>query len=293
MSLSRLDPHNTHILDHKPPDLELETIGFSPPQVEEYTQITTKHISTSDKIVSELRSFIQECPLVQSLVRIPIQLDAICYVWGMEHFSKNDVTMAKLYQAISRRLWVKDVLRLGKQLDEEQITKQQLELSPDVEVFVEAETKFLQELGFQGVYNDVTEFDFADITHAQTGLLMLGDTRVHMSFLCASDNSSEVSNSIFRFVDLTFQNFFAARYFVRHWINGTPLRKSSLGGLSARTAADFLKSNISVSRYDIFWHFVVGLLQMEADNSHLERFFGLLGPEASTWVDTIGLREVN
>lgn len=49
--------------------------------------------------------------LIQGLVQIPIQLDALCYSWDQDSPS-GDVpkTMTTLYQAIELKLWKKDYL---------------------------------------------------------------------------------------------------------------------------------------------------------------------------------------
>jgi NACHT domain/HEAT repeats len=286
-------PHSTNTLDHIPPDLELETIGFFSQQVKEYIHCIAKQSNMSERTLLEIQYFIESHPLVQSLARIPIQLDAICYVWNTKHFPKDNVTMTTLYQAISQRLWAKDIVQLGKKFDGQPIDKRQIEHCPNVEGFVEVETKFLQELGFQGLCKEVIEFEITDVERVQKDLLMLGDSPVHMSFLRSSDNSSEAFDRTLHFIHLTFQEFFAAQYFVRHWTSSTALSlwRGPRGGLSARTnklikPEEFLKTEKYVGRYDIFWRFVAGLLYMEADHSHLYRFFKVLEEEP---FDLIGL----
>lgn len=59
----------------RPIDLQLETIGFHPDQVESYLKMTFHCPETVNKV----QSFLQNHGLVRSLVRIPIQLDALCY----------------------------------------------------------------------------------------------------------------------------------------------------------------------------------------------------------------------
>jgi NACHT/LRR/PYD domain-containing protein 3 len=91
-------PHSTGTLDYKQTFLELETIGFFPQQVEEYIQCLARQTNMSYRTTLEIHSFIKNRLLVQTLARTPIQLDAICYAWGMKHFPKDNVTMTTLYQ---------------------------------------------------------------------------------------------------------------------------------------------------------------------------------------------------
>ncbi|EJP63492.1 peptidase C14 [Beauveria bassiana ARSEF 2860] len=64
--------------------LESETIGFGPDQVDEYIEksfTNPKTAKTDQSKVDKVQSFLQKHWLVQGLVRIPIQLDALCYTW--------------------------------------------------------------------------------------------------------------------------------------------------------------------------------------------------------------------
>ncbi|KAK4073091.1 hypothetical protein Purlil1_13140 [Purpureocillium lilacinum] len=70
-------PSGTLLTGLHPVDLELETIGFYPDQVEAYLYADPK-IKHRAK---EIQSFLQGHWLIQGLVRIPIQLDALCYTW--------------------------------------------------------------------------------------------------------------------------------------------------------------------------------------------------------------------
>ncbi|MCX8566154.1 MAG: NACHT domain-containing protein [Glomeribacter sp. 1016415] len=75
-------------------DLELETVGFSPANVQAYIE---KFVPASNR--AAIRQFIHRTPLVQGLVNIPIQLDALCYSW--DQLPQNqDVTMSMLYEAM-------------------------------------------------------------------------------------------------------------------------------------------------------------------------------------------------
>jgi hypothetical protein len=62
--------------------------------------------------------------LIQDLVQIPIQLDALCFTWneGLGSEMKFD-TMTAVYRAIEDSLWKKDILRLEKTQDGKPITE--------------------------------------------------------------------------------------------------------------------------------------------------------------------------
>lgn len=283
-------PHGTHILNRKPPDLELETVGFFPQQIEQYLQ-QVAGIQTE-----EIRSFIQERPLVQSLAAIPIQLDAICYTWNAKTFPHDNATMTTLYLMISQSLWKSSALRLGKTREGELITKQQLDhwSRRHLEESVEAEIAFLQELGFRGLCEEVVEFSVEDIETLVTSRQIPGDKIVHLAFLRVSDSSVEADYRTVHFIHLTFQEFFAAQYFVRHWMSNEalPLWEGTVDGKRSDqstafvTPEEFVKSGKHDDRYDVFWRFVVGLLLSEQNKEQLYRFLDTLESEP---IDLIGL----
>ena len=65
--------------------------------------------------VEEIRAFIKSHWVIQELVQIPIQLDALCYSWYKGLGSGGaPQTMTTLYQAIEIKLWNKDILQLRK-----------------------------------------------------------------------------------------------------------------------------------------------------------------------------------
>ncbi|KAH8749756.1 hypothetical protein F5883DRAFT_720735 [Diaporthe sp. PMI_573] len=64
-------------------DLELDTIGFLPKQVVAYVAMafTNPETGDSEEKIADVQSFLRRHQLIQGLVRIPIQLDALCYTW--------------------------------------------------------------------------------------------------------------------------------------------------------------------------------------------------------------------
>ncbi|KAK3299591.1 armadillo-type protein [Chaetomium fimeti] len=266
-------------------DIELETIGFYPDQVNEYLE------QVLPGQAEDIRSFLQARPLVRDLVRVPIQLDAFSFTWN-ESVTKLD-TMTAVYQGIEDGLWKKDVLRLGKRHDGKLLTEGLIQDSDPSEIrdLVRDEICFLEGLAFTGLHNDVIDFDprhqKAMSTHFSPAIILPSKTLPHLSFLRTSNLSPRKGNhnQSYHFLHLTYQEYFAARYFVRQWQAGEPLKCRVLGNGKLETlgTGDFLRKHKYTARYDIFWRFVAGLFDAERKG---EEFFhaiedkprDLLGP---------------
>lgn len=239
------------------PTLELETIGFYLDQVHTYVE------EVMPKNAKEIRSFLQRHKLIQSLVRIPIQLDALCLTWD-ENFKNNPIpeTMTAVYEAIVQRLWRKDILRLGKLAG----PSADMASNAEIEERTETEAKILEYLAFSGMYNNLVEFQ----PEHRDGIRKLATTTGNvfdellgeLSFLRSSNPSERMRQRSYHFLHLTFQEFFAAKYFVRQWEAGNELKYQDFktGGSSEITTDVFLRQEKYTGRYDIFWRFTVGLL---------------------------------
>ncbi|KAM3498453.1 hypothetical protein MY10362_008227 [Beauveria mimosiformis] len=98
-------------------DFEVETIGFYPDQVADYIRNTF----TEQETVDEIRSFLEAHWLIQDLVRIPIQLDALCYTWDDLELGDIPNTTTRIYEEIELKLWKKDIVRLEKRHDDKML----------------------------------------------------------------------------------------------------------------------------------------------------------------------------
>ncbi|KAF3021614.1 hypothetical protein E8E14_013909 [Neopestalotiopsis sp. 37M] len=261
-------------------DLELETIGFYPKQINLY--IKAVFPDNSEK-VKELRSILQQHRILQGLVRIPIQLDALCYILDAEESSlltKSQMqNMTGIYQAIAASLWTKDILALEKKnntgipLEKDEL--QNLSLT-EIESFVHDEVRFLERLAFNGMASDTIKINFTktDFQEVRKKLppkdfpflpeKLLSCT----SFLRTSNPSS--NNPDFHFLHLTFQEYFAARHFVRQWRAGKTLPSGNDD--NSKSMECFLKHHKYDANYDIFWRFVAGLLNLDDQKLTLEFF---------------------
>ncbi|KAI0097461.1 armadillo-type protein [Nemania sp. FL0031] len=242
---------------------ELETIGFDQDQVHNYiSKVQNPHNA------HEIRAFLQNHRLVQSLVRIPILLDALCFTWD-ENLKNTTVleTMTAIYDAIVQRLWKgKDILRLDKSL-KGPVRKA---FDSEIEEITKTESEILERLAFSGMYSNVIEFQPEHQDRIYTLLKPDTQGRVFhellgsLSFLRSSDSFGSTNERSYHFLHLTFQEFYAAKYFVRQWQSRQELEfvDFKAGKVSTAKTNAFLGQEKYTGRYDILWRFTVGLLQL-------------------------------
>ncbi|TRX91530.1 hypothetical protein FHL15_007535 [Xylaria flabelliformis] len=264
-----------------PFDLHLETVGFYPDQVKVYIEnaFTDQEGQSDVEKINAVQSFLNRHRLVQNLVRIPIQLDAFCYIWNDTTGGNMPETMTAIYQQIVKNLWRKDAIRLEK-WDESKFSNV---LDGNIKEATYGEIRLLQYLAFNGMYSDVIEFEPAHRnmvieSQPQNGML-LDDMLGRVSFLRSSDPSPNRRGRSYHFLHLTFQEYFAAQYFVQQWEAGNPLECLSLSNAKPEKFSPtwFLQRFKYNTRYDIFWRFVAGLLNNNTQEA--ERFFHAIQDE--------------
>ncbi|KAF4500245.1 NACHT, LRR and PYD domains-containing 3 [Fusarium agapanthi] len=260
----------------QPFDLELEMIGFGTDQVYEYV----KHMEPERH--KEIQTFLSSRPLIEDLVRIPIQLDALCYGWDQVH-NQGPETMTDLYQSIEKGLWRKDVVRLGKSKIRSASAEKDKGFDTEVEELIQDETRFIEQLAFTGLCNNIVEFQDKHISiicrYTSTHPTFVDKTLPKLSFLRTSDSSVGKPTRTYHFLHLTLQEYFAARYFVRIWLQSNQADLVCISfdhnaKLHAKTSfhtgmkpKDFLSQNKYSSRYNIMWRFVTGLLHSGRNGS--------------------------
>lgn len=270
-------PHGIGLAGLKEADLELETIGFLPDQVEDYLRAIFKE---SPSLMRQVQSFLGDRPLVKSLVRIPIQLDALCSTWDEGTASQRIESMTDLYYAIELKLWKKDT------------SLQNARTRPMIRQ-ARSEMPLIEFMAFAGLSNEVISFDSTHrdrvydeyLKHLPEGSKseqesLPEDKLARVPFLRTSDSSLYNHNTTYHFLHLTYQEYFAAHYFVQRWKVGSDLIRfdRELKRCGEITPGAFLHEHKVDQRYNIFWRFVAGLLKDEGQ-SHVTRFFDAITQE--------------
>ncbi|KAG0045677.1 hypothetical protein BGZ83_009092 [Gryganskiella cystojenkinii] len=275
-------------LDHKllpPIDLELETVGFSQQNVKDFLVKVLE-----PEAAETVQDFIRRTPLIQGLVNIPVQLDVICFSWDSLPRDGPAITMTGLYQLMVRNLWRKDALLLKKTAGGKDLTERQIsQLAPeDIDELMTTELQHLGYLAFKGLDNKhQIEFNEKDLLcafrdlrdHAGDKSRLLPPQLVEImkqtSFLHTTDTDLDSRNGgsrqAWHFLHLTFQEYFAATWIVRHFHLKQP--SSSTGMMTVERVAAFVQQHKYNPQYEIVWPMVAGLLQGEQP---LGDFFELL-----------------
>ncbi|PFH60224.1 hypothetical protein XA68_11289 [Ophiocordyceps unilateralis] len=244
--------------------LELEVIGFYPHQVDAYLEADPKIKPKAE----DVRTFLRDHWVIQGLVQVPVLLDALCYTWEDFDSDFRPESMTGIYRAIESKLWQKDIYRLGQQSQVQCRTMN----NASIRHAVDRELRVLEALAFTGIWNEVVEFDRKHRwkIYDHFDLPATESTIESLSFLRTSDPSLEDRHRTYHFIHLTFQEYFAARYFIRQVMAKQPLECLRLELPKTKNANDpsmspqrFLWEHKYTARYDILWRFVAGLLDKE------------------------------
>ncbi|KAF9432133.1 hypothetical protein BGZ76_011212, partial [Entomortierella beljakovae] len=268
-------------------DLELETVGFNTDNIKQYVKSVVKDSNDSQAVLN----FIQQTPLIQGLVNIPIQLDLICYSWKDLSSSKDSTTITRLYQTIVRKLWCSDAIRMKKEIGEWVATDNLFQNIPSyvIQSSMDPMVEFLGYLAFQGLKNNhQLVFDHNTLMTTEEELykhrMQTNQLGLPMSLLyevkkssilhkADSEATSDFGDSLetWNFIHLTFQEYFAANWLSKYF-QSKQLSSSHLMDID-RTIA-FIRQNKYNPQFEIVWWMIAGQLSGDALESYLQLLQG-------------------
>ncbi|KAL1895477.1 hypothetical protein Sste5346_005285 [Sporothrix stenoceras] len=301
-----------------PLDCELETTGFNDDQVRQYVRYSLIARPRMESILL----FLHRHSHLSDLAKIPVQLDALCYIWQDNNPDDDNyatkaahsiTTSTAIYLAIEDKLWRKDIPRLEKRNARGNlVTKAMvhaLRTREQIRELVRVEASFLQSLAFSGLVSETVYFDERHCDNVQqhmgTPHMRLAgsvdDVLLHVSCLrtleasitpMPMDQKATIDlHRTYHFIHLTYQEFFAAQYFVSCWTAGKELAFVTSKNSQKRAIGTdrFIADHKYDARYSVFWRFVAGLLHNRTDapdTACLGRFFDALEREPR---DIVGL----
>lgn len=289
-------PYGTNMAETSKFDFKLKTIGFNFKQIESY--VNASKIVPERKTAEQILFFIKSHPQIENVVRIPIQLDALCYIWGDSSPDEDAFqTMTAVYEAIVVSLLRKDAVKLGKTCNGRVVNQSTVAELSAAEIcgLMSEEITLLEGLAFQDFYNGCIELSKTIRNKIHKHLLDQDDPlpQAHnsilrdLSFLRSSNEGSEEEDKqSFHFIHLTFQEYFAASYFVKYWLKSTELpcielQNNRTIAITSVLPHIFLDQRKYTVRYNMVWRYVAGLLHARSDKHghQLTKFFKHLEAE--------------
>lgn len=252
-------PMAIHIGHNRQFDRELECIGFTSEDIEEYISLYLENAQKESDIPA-LINYLRSHPNLWGLAHIPINLELICWIWKKNKLTTSVHTMSGLYEEIVGALKErneddnKQPLSLTPKLKEHALTflavlahaaMQEKDVVLLPRKFVKAKLE-----AYQGEYAKDIE-----PSHILAGCLQLG----LLKSTGKVESYSKTLPEYYCFVHLSFQEFFAARYYKQHFLQ--PIQ-----GKSEAILIECMQNKYE-PRYQLIWWFLSGLLFQAGQNN--------------------------
>jgi thioesterase domain-containing protein/predicted acylesterase/phospholipase RssA/acyl-CoA synthetase (AMP-forming)/AMP-acid ligase II/tetratricopeptide (TPR) repeat protein len=283
-------------------DLMLENIGFTDTNVAKYARRyfneffernnqeknNIEQIQKAKITTDQFLDYLKQNHSIYGLAHVPVNLQLLCFVWEDIQLIINDgnyLTLTTLYITMSHRLWLRYILRpeIKSRLEshyKDLLTSEETakDITPEqLKPMVNFENAFLEELAYRGIETDQVMLDKTLVDEILQSLTMnnqeinfalFGNVEKSSGFITTAKKADlPEKNRQYYFIHRTFQEFFAAKYWVYLF--------TSNNEKCYEKACEILIRNKLNPQYEFVWWFVAGLL----DKNYFDmckKFFELL-----------------
>jgi hypothetical protein len=267
--------------------------GFSDHNIYQYIDNFFSHlIQPKEERGIALTQYLQRNRSLWGTCHVPINLELICSAWDHHPFKQESLTITDLYDKVvlflCRRYLQKSEIDISLIFDE------------DILEYCQQEIDFLKHLAFLSVLNqevvtalkDSVRFIIGNIQLAEKDLpkwkLKFIKQILQAGFLKSIKEGGNEAEKHYYFPHRTFQEYFAARYFVDCLLGKYVLPSRTQDAPSSESVHSYIMENRYDVNLEVMWWFVAGQLSLHQQNNFsspaLHNFFNkLLGPG-----DTIG-----
>ncbi|CAF1639265.1 unnamed protein product [Adineta ricciae] len=261
---------------------QMEITGFTDENIGQYIQQFFDQMKNEveDATVKHqtLMKFLKSNPSIWGVAHIPVNLELICSLCSNQDWSKTEhLSITTLYSMITEWLCRRYL----------KTSNDKISQLPDHELYqcCRGELKFLERLAFTAMENNTiiirptllkrTLRDTNIITQDHPHILNIG---ILKSFAKEGVGTQIEMNKEYYFVHLSFQEYFAARY----WTN-------TLSESSAENVLEFVQRHKYNQRYALVFTFMAGLLSENDEMTLLNTFWNRILQEP---LDLVGLRHI-
>lgn len=192
-----------------------------------------------------------------------------------------------IYTAITQKLWIKGIERHPK--PGRPLLKNPLAF--EIEEYTSEDRELLRRLAFSGLRSNVIEFQERHRNALLKNLrpwrpsVSLATMFGNMAFLRSSNPLDMISNQSYHSIYLTFQEYFAAKYFVQTWQIRKNIECIDFESDKYRCLTMSCEAFIQQHKYDaqchIMWGFVTGLMNNDGEDGEVESFLQIIEQEPS------------
>ena len=259
----------------------LENIGFTQADILKYVQqyfrdVEEERLTSQQGYASSLIAFLKQNPNAMGIAHIPINLELLCYTWESEaHPLNNQLTLTQLYDHLVLRLFGRYLHKYYPETFPMASAIKWIQLEKDTKYYCNHMLAFLEQLAWYQMQRtsliiqaefikDLVGDLYPKLDQASQRERFGEEVLKQLGLLKGCDTHKPTLEQSYYFIHLTFQEYFAARYWVKLF-QSEPTQAEAI---------QILRDNKFNTRYESVWWMVAGLLK--ENRFHVESFFDFL-----------------